>query len=133
MDTRPLFLLGRKRAPRAYKGQRPYGTYGRRPYGANSYKFRWAIYGGMVLIVLDPHSKWPDVITVPSTTSEHSIKKMLFSRYGLIEQIISDNGPQFCSEEFSCFMEENGINIPFVHHITPPQMDLQKDLFKPSS
>ena len=33
----------------------------------------------------------------------------LFSRYGLPEQIISDNGPQFTSEEFPHFMKMNGI------------------------
>ena len=88
--------------------------------------------GKMFLIVVDVHSKWPEVITVPSTTSQHTINvlMMLFSRYGLPEQIVSDNGPQFCSEEFACLLKENG---SFVYHIIPPQMDLRKDLFKSSS
>ena len=65
--------------------------------------------------MIDPHSKWPDMITVPSTTSQHSINalKMFFSCYGLPEQTMSDNGPQFCSEEFSCFMKENRIKYSF--------------------
>ena len=29
--------------------------------------------GKMFLVVIDAHSKWPEVITVPSTTSEHTI------------------------------------------------------------
>ena len=57
----------------------------------------------------------PEVITVPSTTSQHTINvlMMLFSRCGLPEQIVSDNGPQFCTEEFACFMKENGIKHNF--------------------
>ena len=64
--------------------------------------------GKVFLIVVDAHSKWPEMITVPSTDTIN-VSMMLFSRYGLPEQIVSDNGPQFCSEEFACFMKENGI------------------------
>ena len=42
-----------------------------------------------------------------------NVLMVLFSRYGLPEQIVSDNGPQFCSEEFACFMKENGIKHIF--------------------
>ena len=71
--------------------------------------FAGPLMGKMFLIVVDVHSKWPEVITVPSTTSQHTINvlMMLFSRYGLPEQIVSDNGPQFCSEEFACLLKEN--------------------------
>ena len=42
----------------------------------------------MFLILVDAHSKRPEVITVPSTTSQHTINvlMMLFSCYGLPEQ-----------------------------------------------
>ena len=33
----------------------------------------------------------------------------MFSAYGLPEQIVSDNGPQFISTEFAEFMAKNGI------------------------
>ena len=33
----------------------------------------------------------------------------LFARYGLPELVVSDNGSQFTSEEFSVFMQMNGV------------------------
>ena len=67
--------------------------------------------GRTFLIVVDAHSKWPEVITMSSTTSLSTIEVMrsLFSRYGLPEQFVSDNGTQFTSEEFTQFMKRNGV------------------------
>ena len=33
----------------------------------------------------------------------------MVSSYGIPEQIVSDNGPQFTSESFAVFMKMNGI------------------------
>ncbi|XP_045188111.1 uncharacterized protein K02A2.6-like [Mercenaria mercenaria] len=65
----------------------------------------------MYLIVVDAHSKWLEVITMASTTSESTINALryLFSSYGLVEEIVSDNGPQFVSAEFQNFVKMNGI------------------------
>ena len=41
-----------------------------------------------------------------------SILRALLARTGLPLQMVSDNGPQFVSEEFAKFMKSNGI-----HHI----------------
>ena len=67
--------------------------------------------GKMFLIAVDAHSKWPEVVTMSSTTSQLTIDvlRSLFSRYGLPEQLVSDNGPQFTSEEFAQFTKMNGI------------------------
>jgi len=40
----------------------------------------------------------------------------LFAAYGFPEELVSDNGPQFTSEEFGNFMKRNGIT----HTRTPP-------------
>ncbi|XP_030621125.1 uncharacterized protein K02A2.6-like [Chanos chanos] len=65
----------------------------------------------MFLIVVDAHSKWPEVIPMKSTTSEKTIAALrsIFSRNGVPELIVSDNGSQYTSEEFSLFMKKNGI------------------------
>ena len=71
--------------------------------------------GHMFLLVIDSHSKWLEVFVMSSTTSIKTIDtlKSLFARYGLPEQIVSDNGPQFTSDEFKSFCKSNGIR-----HIT---------------
>ena len=63
------------------------------------------------LIVVDAHSKWPEVITMSSTNSHQTITALqtLFAKYGLPEQLMSDNGPQFTSDDFAHFVKSNGI------------------------
>ena len=67
--------------------------------------------GHMFLICIDAHSKWPEVMITNDTSSRGTIRKLvdIFSRWGLPEQLVSDNGPQFCSEEFEQFLKSNGI------------------------
>ena len=65
----------------------------------------------MFMIVMDAHSKWPEVIEMPETTSGTTIKELrkLFASYGVPRQVATDNGPQFTSNEFSVFMKSNGV------------------------
>ena len=46
-----------------------------------------------------------------STTSAKTIAALrhLFAAYGLPEQVVTDNGPQFTSDEFQAFMLNNAI------------------------
>ena len=46
-----------------------------------------------------------------STSSSKTIDvlRQIFSVFGLPEQVVTDNGPQFVSEEFSTFLRNNGI------------------------
>jgi hypothetical protein len=71
--------------------------------------------GRMFLIIVDPHSKWPEVEIMPSTTSTQTIDRLrtIFARYGVPAQVVTDNGPQFTSAEFQTFLKTNGIK-----HIT---------------
>ena len=82
----------------------------------------------MFLVVVDAHSKWPEVILVSSTTSSLTIEVLrdLFARLGIPEQIVSDNGAQFVFEEFQAFIRSNGIG-----HIT--SAPYQRRQYKPSS
>ena len=65
----------------------------------------------MFLLVVDAHSKWPEVIPMKSTTASSTIRvlRSLFSKYGLPHEVVSDNGPQFVAEEFAEFLKKNGI------------------------
>ena len=67
--------------------------------------------GGSYLIVVDAHSKWPEVHHMSTTTTTKSLQvlRSLFARYGIPEQLVSDNGPQFVSEEFETVMKQNGV------------------------
>ena len=65
----------------------------------------------MFLVVVDAHSKWPEVIPVSSTTSSSTtdVLRNLFTRFRIPERIVSDNGAQFVSEEFQAFVRSNGV------------------------
>ena len=65
----------------------------------------------MFLVVVDAHSKWPEVIQMSTTTATNTIDALhrLFSAYGLPQQLVSDNSPQFCADEFAVFCKMNGV------------------------
>ena len=67
--------------------------------------------GWMFFVAVDAYSKWPQVVMMQSTTASKTIDALsqIFSVYGLPEHIVSDNGPQFSSEEFAVFLKSNGI------------------------
>ena len=64
--------------------------------------------GTTYMIVVDYFSRYPEVIKLMSTTSSVviSVLKSLFSRYGIPEEVISDNGPQYASQEFCNFAKK---------------------------
>ena len=69
------------------------------------------VQGTMLLVVVDAHSKWPEVVPMSFTSSHVTIRALrrLFATYGLPCQVISDNGPQFTSSEFASFLSSNGV------------------------
>lgn len=70
----------------------------------------------MFLIIMDAHTKWPEVYNMQADTTSKKIIERLrdsFVRFGIPEQIVSDNGRQFISAEFQRFCKNNGIR-----HIT---------------
>ena len=82
-----------------------------RPWKRVHLDFAGPVEGVMLLLAVDAHSKWPEIQIMSSTTALKTIEvlRMMFSRYGLPEQIVTDNGPQFVSTEFEMFMKENGV------------------------
>ena len=63
--------------------------------------------GRMFLIIVDAHSKWPEVEIMSSTTSTQTIDRLrtIFARYGVPAQVVTDNGPQFKSAVSTVFEE----------------------------
>lgn len=80
--------------------------------------FAGPIKGNMLFILIDSHSKWVEVFNTKTTTSSYVVTKLreVFCRLGLVDTIVSDNGPQFTSEEFKQFVDNNGIR----HILTAP-------------
>lgn len=74
----------------------------------------------MWFVVVDAHSKWPEVVKLPvgSTTTRQvmSVLSQMFARFGIPKQLVSDNGPQFTAKEFQDFCKHQGI----LHTLTPP-------------
>ena len=71
-----------------------------------------------VLVIIDVHSKWIEAIPLRNATATTTIQalKTFFSSFGLLGEIVSDNGPQFTAHLFQTFCEHNGIK----HSHTPP-------------
>ena len=67
--------------------------------------------GRTYLLVTDAHSKWLEIVEMTSTTASRTVEELrkLFSSYGLPEQLVTDNGPQFVSDEFARFIRLNDI------------------------
>ena len=65
----------------------------------------------MFLVAVDAHSKWPEVEVMKVTMATKMIEaiRKRFAAFDLPEQIVSDNRPQFISEEFAAFMRQNHI------------------------
>ena len=61
-----------------------------------------------ILIAVDTHSKWAEVVEMQQTTTITTLHHM-FATHGIPEQLVSDNGPPFTSIEFVEFVKANGI------------------------
>lgn len=69
------------------------------------------VQGKYLLIVIDSYSKWTQVKITSSTTSDATCKILadIFSIFGIPITIVSDNGPQFCSDTFHQFLKSQGV------------------------
>ena len=67
--------------------------------------------GQSLLVVADYYSRYYEVAVMKSTTAEKVIECLeeIFCRHGLPTTMKSDNGPQFISQEFATYCDDNGI------------------------
>ena len=64
----------------------------------------FTLQGVQYLVVVD-YSRYLEVVKLPTTTSQSVIKalKSMFAHFGIPEIVVSDNGPQYSSQEFADF------------------------------
>lgn len=64
-----------------------------------------------LVVVYDLHSKWPELTTTGSVTSQVIVDflESFFSCWGLPQIITTDNGPQFVSGDFTFYLESKCI------------------------
>jgi len=86
-------------------------SYPSKPWSRVHVDYAGPVNGVMYLVVVCAYSKYPEIIKMKSTTSAATIAGLreLFSRHGLCEVLVSDNGPQFVSQEFETFCMNNDI------------------------
>jgi transposase InsO family protein len=90
------------------------------PYQRIHMDFAGPFQGHLWLLIQDAHSKWPDIVKMNSTKAGALLKVLrdVFARTGLPCVVLSDNGPQFISDELEVFFKQNGIKhipIPTYH------------------
>ena len=80
-------------------------------------------------IIVDSHTKWVEIFQVPSTFLTITIQclQTTFTRFGLPQTIVSDNGSSFTSTEFQQFVKTNGIN----HVVIAPYQPQPNAWYKP--
>ena len=78
--------------------------------------FEWE--NKIFIVVVDFYSHFFEVAQLHSSTSSAIIRKLkpIFARFGIQEQVLSDNGPQFSSQEF----EECARQYDFNHTTSSP-------------
>ena len=82
-----------------------------RPWERIHLDFAGPFRGKYFLVVVDSHSKWPEVITMHDITSQATILELakIFARWGNPVQLVTDNGAQLTSKEFEDFLTRQGI------------------------
>ena len=63
--------------------------------------------GSTLLVVSDYYSNFIEVENI-SKANTTGVSKAMFARYGVPDVLISDNGPQFASAEFTTFAKKWG-------------------------
>lgn len=68
--------------------------------------------GSHYIVCVDYYSKWPEIAKLDSLTSRKTIYRLksVFARFGIPDEVRSDNGPQFSASEFKEFAKDYGFD-----------------------
>ena len=71
--------------------------------------------GHTYFLLIDAHSKWPEIFIVKNLTAKATIDlfKKIFAIHGLPLHVVTDSGTQFVSEECKVFFKQLGIKQTF--------------------
>ena len=74
--------------------------------------------GSTYIVMVDYYSRYIEIAYIRTPTTQSVILKMkdVFARWGVPETVVSDNGPQFASREFSAF----ATSAQFIHQTSSP-------------
>lgn len=90
-----------------------------KPWSRMHTDFLGPFHGNMFLLVVDAHSKRPEVFLMKNNTQASkliSVFRILFSRFRIPEHVVSDNGTNYKSAEFRECLKINGVK----HTFSPP-------------
>jgi len=84
--------------------------------------------GKQFLVVIDYYSRFPEIAFMSSTTSHAVINKLkdIFARWGVPDEIVGDNGPQFSLEQFRSLAKSTTSSILPLTLTIHKQMEKQK-------
>nr|XP_040567953.1 uncharacterized protein K02A2.6-like [Lepeophtheirus salmonis] len=70
----------------------------------------YEVNGKQYIVLVDYYSRWIELATLQTTTSKEVIDRMkrVFSRFGIPDQVRSDNASYYTSKEFKLFTNEYG-------------------------
>ena len=88
------------------------------------------------MVVIDAHSKWPEVFVMEGTTAKETFSTLhsLFARLGLPDQIVSDNSSHqelLGSLQLPMVLKYK-FNVLLVHPTTQRPLDRQKNWYRVS-
>lgn len=99
--------------------------------------FAGPVNGISYLIVIDALSKWVEVFPTLKCDTEFVLEKMVecISRFGLMKEVVCDNGSQFTAARFRHFLNANSVRLTFTspgHPATNGQAENAVKTFKGS-
>ena len=86
------------------------------------------------IIVADYNSKCPQIFQLAAISTKNMISalKFCFSKFGMPEEVISDNGPQFTVGEYQDFAAQYGFGLTTSSPYYPKGHDFIESRFKSS-